>query len=105
MNLTTQDYIDILLFYKQSIPKTKKKRPSIRKIKKKVHKLLINKLCRCIKSVGGDEKRAIAICNNSIFKQRGYKHYRFTCKKKRSFRPKKSTKHTYLSKTRKKIFY
>jgi len=56
---------------------------------------------RCIKAVQKKSRykksRAIAICNNSIFKKRDLKHFRFTCKKKKFYRKKGTRK--ILSKT------
>ena len=107
MNLTENDYIIILNHYGISIPMTRKGKPSIAKIKKRVNILLAGKLCRCIKSVEKYRKRkkyskdfSVAICNKSIFKNRGMKHYRFTCKKKYKLFPKKGNR-IILSKTRK----
>ena len=49
--------------------------------------ILANKLCSCIKKVDSkDEKRSIAICVNSMFKKRGLKLQRFTCKKPKIIR-------------------
>ena len=112
MKLTLDDYIIIAKHYGLRIPISKKtKRYNFRKLKKNVHTLLAKKLCRCIKSVQKTSKksltrknkykenRAIAICNKSIFKNRGMKHYRFTCKKKKKLFPRKGI---ILSKTKKK---
>ena len=107
MNLTKEDYIIILNHYKISVPTTKKGKPSMIKMKKRVNAILAGKLCRCIKAVEKYKKRRkygksfpVAVCNKSIFQNRGIKHYRFTCKKKHKLFPKKGTK-TVLSKTRK----
>ena len=107
MNLTKEDYLIILNHYGVAIPYTKKGKPSLRKMKKRVNALLAGKLCRCIKSVEKYRKRKkysknfpAAVCNKSIFKNRGMKHYRFTCKKKHILFPKKGAA-VVLSKTRK----
>ena len=48
--------------------------------------LLATKLCRCIKKVkktsNVSNKSAIAICNNSIFKNRNLKIHKYGCDKK-----------------------
>ena len=80
MKLTSKDYGTILKHYKAKLPKTRKKRKQI------VEKKLASKMCKCIKSVEKsnqnlDESGAIAICNNSIFKRRGLKYNRISCKK------------------------
>jgi hypothetical protein len=55
---------------------------------------LARKMCRCIKKVKstlkvrrdiGRENAAIAICNRSIFRNRGLKFNKVTCKKKAKF--------------------
>ena len=49
--------------------------------------VLANKLCSCIKKVDSkDEKRSIAICVNSMFKNRGLKLQKFSCKKPKIIR-------------------
>ena len=73
--LKTSDYIEILKYYNQPIPKINKKGRKI--IKRKAEKILAEKLCRCIKSVNKynakDESRAIGICKNSVIKQKKLK--------------------------------
>ena len=114
MKISLDDYITIAKHYGLKIPLTKKtKKDDYRKLKKNVHTLLAEKLCRCIKSVQKKsrkslkkgkkykENRAIAICNKSIFKNRGMKHYRFTCKKKKKLYRRKGV---VLSKTKKVRF-
>ncbi len=84
-DLSIGDYIKIYEFYKIPIPKTKSKKPSIRKMKKHINRLLAQKLCRCIKKVKSKkykEGRAIAICTHSVFKRKGLRRPRFTCKKR-----------------------
>jgi hypothetical protein len=77
MTMTKREYKKILTFYKIRIPKRNKT------LKKKAEDILAKKLCKCIKSIGmKDEKRSIAICTQSIFKKRGLKRGRFTCKKR-----------------------
>jgi len=101
MNLTSKDYGTILKHYKTKVPKTRKKR------KHAVEKKLASNMCRCIKSVQKsnqklDEPGAIAICNNSIFKRRGLKYNRISCKKGYKFVGNKKTKRK-LEKTKKKL--
>jgi len=106
MRFTKEDYIIILKHYGYKIPTTKGGKPDLKKMKKRANSILAGKLCRCIKSVQKSKYRkyaetvAIAICNKSIFRNRGFKHYRFTCKKKHKLYPKKGTRTTF-SKTRK----
>ena len=87
--LTSNEYATILKYYKVSIPKTKKKR------RKRVHRILAGKLCRCIKTVRKkmDERKAIGICTKSIFKRKGLMRQRFTCKRRPKLLPSKRTKH------------
>ena len=102
MDLSKKDYETILKHYGKRIPRTKSGTSDIRKMKKKIYTLLANKLCRCIKAVQKGKKKkyadriAIAICTKSIFNNRGLKHFRFTCKKKRKLRPKKGTRKILL---------
>uniref|UniRef100_A0A6C0BTK9 Uncharacterized protein n=1 Tax=viral metagenome TaxID=1070528 RepID=A0A6C0BTK9_9ZZZZ len=62
--------------------------------KKNIEGKLARKMCRCIKKVKktlrvrpeiSRENGAIAICNKSIFRNRGLKFNRVTCKKKAKF--------------------
>ena len=107
MKLTKEDYVIILKHYGLKIPQTKRSQPDLTKMKKRVNSLLAGKLCRCIKAVQKSkykkykERIAIAICNKSIFGNRGLKHYRFTCKKKHRLYSKKGTQ-IILSKTKKR---
>lgn len=104
--LNKDDYIKILTHYNQDIPKTKNGNVDLRKTKKKVRNLLASKLCRCIKKVQKSSKlpepTALAICNTSIFKKRNMKHYKFTCKKIKTLKNKKQSRH-FLTKTADKI--
>ena len=107
MKLSNTDYITIVKHYGEKVPMTRKKRVHMRKTKKLAENILANKLCGCIKSVQKTNARlqesgAIAICNNIIFKNRGLKHYRFTCKKGNKLMNKVGSK-THLTKTRKNI--
>tara|TARA_Y100000816_G_C26096512_1_gene580411 strand:+ start:1083 stop:1415 length:333 start_codon:yes stop_codon:yes gene_type:complete len=103
--LTIKDYKIILKHYKLKIPKKNKD------IKQKAIMVFAGKLCRCIKQVKKTinkrnkkkftRKIATAICTSSIFKKRGLKHYKFTCKRPRLIKGKKSKR--YLDKTRKRF--
>ena len=106
MDVTKKDYEVILRHYGRRIPRTRKGTPHLSKMKKQVNQIFANKLCRCIKAVQKSKnkkyakRKAIAICNKSIFNNRGLRHFRFTCKKKRKLRYKKGTRKT-LMKTKK----
>lgn len=110
MKLTKKDYEKILSYYgKKPVynvnKKTRKKKYNMKKTKELTRQVLSSKLCKCIKKVQKankklDEKGAIAICRESIFTNRGLKHYAFTCKKGARFYPKKGT-NKYVVKTRK----
>lgn len=101
MNLTSKDYGTILKHYKMNVPKTRKKR------RQAVEQRLASNMCRCIKSVQKSNQKlnepgAIAICNNSIFKRRGLKYNRISCKKGYKFIGNKKTKRK-LEKTKKNL--
>jgi hypothetical protein len=85
--LTTEDYKDILTYYKMDIPKSK------RLLKKQAENIISEKLCRCIKKV--KEKRtkqaqlitegqAIGICTKTIFNRKGFTRGKFRCQKNRT---------------------
>ena len=108
MKLTATNYEKILKHYKKKIPKTLKKK------REKTETLLSKKMCSCVKKVKGYERNSkkrkplqerskIAICNKSIFRNRGIKYNRITCKKKPKFIGNKKTG-VKLNKTRKNIF-
>ena len=70
-----------------------------REIKEKAEHLLATKLCKCIKSIKSiknrsavTEKRAIAICYNSVIKKKGIKTFRFKCKQGAKLLPQKGTR-------------
>lgn len=99
MKLTKKDYIIILKFYKIEYPEDTK----LKVIREKAEQILSEKLCRCIKKVTApnpDERRAIAICQNSVLTKKNLKIYRFTCKKKPKLLPKKGSR-TRINKIRK----
>uniref|UniRef100_A0A6C0EVT1 Uncharacterized protein n=1 Tax=viral metagenome TaxID=1070528 RepID=A0A6C0EVT1_9ZZZZ len=75
--LTKNDYIKILEYYKEPIPN----KNSL--IKNNAQKILSKKLCRCIKKVDKiNEGRSIGICTKSVFTRKGYKRGTFNCNKK-----------------------
>ena len=74
--LTTNDYKQILEYYKKPIP------GSTRLMKNAAEQILASKLCRCIKKVDkNNEARAIGICTRTIFNRRGYTRGKFKCKR------------------------
>ena len=89
--LKKNDYIKILDYY--DIPITSS--DTSKQIKNKAEQILAEKLCKCIKKVKNsntytdtnsdskdvNESRAIAICNDTIFRRKGIRHSNFTCKK------------------------
>tara|TARA_B110000858_G_C17789605_1_gene469114 strand:+ start:353 stop:673 length:321 start_codon:yes stop_codon:yes gene_type:complete len=98
MDLNSNDYKKIIKYY--NIQNNEKKTN-----KELAEDVLANKLCRCIKKVNTskiNEKAAIAICRNHIFKNRKIDFYNFKCKKSRKLISKKGTKKK-LKKFSKKI--
>ena len=101
MKLTNKDYKSILNFYKVDISAL-----SSKDIKAKAEHYLAVKLCRCIKNVKGksasavanSEKRAIAVCYNSVLKKKNLKVFKFSCKKKVTLLPKKGTRKIFVEK-------
>ena len=104
MKLTNKDYKSILKFYKVDISTL-----SSKDIKSKAEHYLAVKLCKCIKNVKGksasasatgakSEKRAIAVCYNSVLKKKNLKVFKFTCKKKVTLLPKKGTRKIFVEK-------
>jgi hypothetical protein len=82
--LTNNDYKKILEFYNKAIPKSKIS------LKMQAEKLLVSKLCRCIKKVDKEnEARAIGICTKTIINNKGFTRGKFTCKKKETISLKK----------------
>jgi len=81
MELSNNDYLDILKFYNISFKKLNKQQ-----IKNIAEQKLAEKLCRCIKKVNTESKKnAIAICKNSVLKKKNLNIYGFKCKKKPRF--------------------
>ena len=77
--LTNDDYKDILNYYNQPIPKSK------RLLKINAEKILSEKLCKCIKKVDPEnEAKSIGICTKTIINSKGYTRGNFKCKNKQS---------------------
>lgn len=106
MKLKEKDYKLILKYYNINAEKLSKI-----DIQKQAEYILAKKLCRCIKKVDSynsrknnklSESNLISICKKSVLSNKNIKNYRFTCKKKQKFIPKKGT-NTLLVKTQKKL--
>lgn len=84
MKLTHSDYKKILHHYQRD----NTKRRNIKSVKETAHRILAQKLCRCIKSSNTsrnrklDEGRRIAYCTRSIFNSKGLRSHGFQCKTK-----------------------
>jgi inner membrane protein involved in colicin E2 resistance len=90
--LTNIDYKKILEFYNKPIPKSK------RLLKAQAEKLIVSKLCRCIKKVDKEnETRAIGICTKTIINSKGLIRGKFTCKKRQEINLKKKNNITKKS--------
>jgi hypothetical protein len=77
--LTTNDYKQILEYYKKPIPKSR------RLLKNNAEQILAEKLCKCIKKIEPkNEARSIGICTKTIFNRKGYTRGKFKCKGKRA---------------------
>ena len=85
MKLTHGDYVKILHHYQEPGRKNRKS------VKERAHRILAQKLCRCIKAgaSGGesttessDEGRRIGYCTRSIFNSKGLRSHGFQCKTK-----------------------
>lgn len=107
--LTKSDYLNILSHYnmkpvyKNKTYKGNKKIKNIdlKKTKKKVHKILSKKICTCIQSINNSNK--FAICNTSIFHNKGIRNFGFKCVNGPKLIPNKKTKKKLKKITRKKI--
>ena len=95
MKLTRDDYSKILHHYQPGLRKM-----SLKAVKETAHRILAEKLCRCIKgsAAGSEEGRRIANCTRSIFNKKGLRRHGFRCKTSRgAVRPRLTgdvTKHT-----------
>jgi len=79
VRLTNNDYRNILEFYNKPIPESKIN------IRTNAEKLLVSKLCRCIKKLEPmNEARSIGICTKTIINNKGFIRGKFTCKKKQT---------------------
>ena len=93
MDLTKQDYIKILEYYKVD-----HRIYGNDELKKKAEQLLAKKLCRCIKKVKKNkksrktEKQAIAICRSSVLRKKNLRIFASTCKKKATLKKLSKTK-------------
>lgn len=106
MKLSEKDYKLILKYYNintENLSKTD--------IQEQAESILAQKMCRCIKKVDSynsrknnklNESNIISICKKSVLSNKNIKNYRFTCKKKQKFIPKKGT-NTLLVKTKKNL--
>ena len=91
MDLTKEDYIQILNYYNIPIKKT-----ATSYVKALAEKIIAKKLCSCIKKVpnaNNPESRAIGICNYSVLQRKHLKINGFTCKKKMALKSSKTSKH------------
>jgi len=78
--MKNEDYINILNFYKLSLPGTMKN------IKRKASRVISNKFCRCIKALETKYKsgKAIGICTRSVINRKGFKRGKWTCDKSKN---------------------
>jgi len=105
LKLTLSDYKNVLKFYKIDTSAL-----STKAIKTKAEHYLAMKLCKCIKNitaknahnsthtVAKDEKRAIALCYNSVLRKKNLKVFKFQCKKSVKLFPKKGTRKIFVEK-------
>lgn len=94
--ITNKEYVKILEYYKLPIPKTR----TLTKLA--AEKILVEKLCRCIKKLDVEYKaRSIGICTKTIFNRKGYTRGKITCKGRKSVSFYK-TKKTRKNKKKKK---
>jgi len=86
MKLTRGDYLKILHHYQPRTRKLSWSKMTTKSVKQRAHRILAEKLCRCLKKVNNtpntdsDEGRQIAYCTRSIFKNRCLRHHGFRCK-------------------------
>lgn len=101
LKLTLSDYKNVLKFYKIDTSAL-----STKAIKMKAEHYLAMKLCKCIKNItykstqsaSKDEKRAIALCYNSVLRKKNLKVFKFQCKKSVKLFPKKGTRKIFVEK-------
>lgn len=95
MKLTHGDYVKILHHYQESDRghgHGRLTRKNSKSVKERAHRILAQKLCRCIKAgasgsdtndlSAGDEGRRIGYCTRSIFNSKGLRSHGFQCKTK-----------------------
>jgi len=80
MKLTRGDYLKILHHYQPETRRVASSRMSTTTVKNIAHRILAEKLCRCVKSSNSEEGRRIAYCSRSIFNNRGMRQHGFRCK-------------------------
>jgi len=98
VKLTNKDYLSILQFYKQKIPKQKTRKQKTRKrikgknlLKKQVETILNSKLCRCIKKLQPIyNSKSVGICTKSVFNNKGLIRGKFKCGKRRTIKFRKN---------------
>jgi hypothetical protein len=94
--LNNKEYIKILQYYKQHIPKT----AHLTKIH--AEKIMAEKLCRCIKKLDPqNESKSIGICTKTIFNKHGFTRGNFQCKTKRCVTFRKVKKNSTNKNTKK----
>ena len=85
--LTNNDYINILTFYKKPIPKSR------RLLKKNAENIISTKLCKCIKKLDPEnEAKSIGMCTKTVINNKGFKRGTFKCKNKPSIKLLKTRK-------------
>ena len=97
MKLTRSDYIQILNHYRSSGSRSPRRETasyvgiSTKTVKDRAHRILAEKLCRCIKpspttstrkkrGSAADESRRIAYCAKSIINRKNLRQHGFRCK-------------------------
>lgn len=99
MNLSKQDYKQLLNYYAIRT----KNNTSLSSLKKAAEKIIVQKLCSCVKKVpnkNNPESRAIGICNYSIIQRKNLKINGFTCKKKMRLKTSKTNKNKLFKNTK-----
>jgi hypothetical protein len=96
--MTIKDYKKILNYYDIDYSAL-----STDTIKNKVHNILAEKLCRCIKKVQGKSKsksegRAIGICKKNVITRKNIKIFTFNCKKRAKLNPEEGNRKLKIEK-------
>jgi hypothetical protein len=88
--LSKNDYINILSYYKKSVPK------SLTSLKKQAENILNLKLCRCINKLKPKfpkKESAIGICTRTVFTSKGLtRKHNFSCTASKKRNKKQKTK-------------